>query len=117
MAQRSIGLTGIFNLIHDASTLGQSDIDELRKLQQTLDREVLAAYGWSDIEADFGFHEFRKETRWTFAPNVTQEILDRLLEENNRRAAEQSPVARGKLRAKAELIGSYASAITQERFF
>lgn len=92
-ALRAIGLTNVFNLVHDASTLGQPDIDELRSLQQALDEAVLAAYGWSDIDTEFGFHEFRKERRWTFSPHASQEILDRLLEENKRRAALQSKMA------------------------
>jgi hypothetical protein len=89
MAAREIGLTNVFNLVHDASTSGQSEIDEIRRRQQVLDETVLAAYGWSDIDTEYGFHEFRKERRWTFAPHVSQEVLDRLLEENHRRAALQ----------------------------
>lgn len=93
MTVRSIGLTNVFNLVHDASTLGQPDIDELRRLQQALDEAVLASYGWSDIDTEFGFHEFRKETRWTFAPTASQEVLDRMLEENMRRAALEPKIA------------------------
>ena len=46
----------------------------------------MAAYGWSDVRLNHGFYEYRKMTRWTVCPEARIEILDRLLEENHRRA-------------------------------
>ncbi len=50
---------------------------------------VMAAYGWGDVPLDHGFHTYRQMTRWTVSPAARVEILDRLLEENHRRAALQ----------------------------
>jgi hypothetical protein len=44
------------------------------------------AYGWSDINLDHGFHQYRQMVRWTVSPPARIEILDRLLLENRRRA-------------------------------
>ena len=38
---------------------------------------------------DHGFHTYRQMQRWTVSPAARVEILDRLLEENLRRAAAQ----------------------------
>jgi len=51
---------------------------------------VMDAYRWSDISLDHGFHTYRQMERWTFCPAARVEILDRLLEENHRRAAEEA---------------------------
>ena len=44
---------------------------------------------WDDVELDHGFHTYRQMQRWTVTPAARVEILDRLLEENLRRAATQ----------------------------
>ena len=36
---------------------------------------------------DHGFHTYRQMERWTVSPAARVEILDRLLEENHKRAA------------------------------
>jgi len=53
---------------------------------------VMAAYGWSDVTLNHGFHEYRQMRRWTVSPAARVEILDRLLEENHKRAAKQGDV-------------------------
>jgi hypothetical protein len=47
------------------------------------------AYGWDDVSLEHGFHTYRQMRRWTVSPTARVEILDRLLEENHRRAAAQ----------------------------
>jgi len=54
-----------------------------------LDGVVMDAYGWGDVPLDHGFHTYRQMRRWTVSPAARVEILDRLLEENLRRAAAQ----------------------------
>ncbi len=49
----------------------------------------MAAYGWDDVPLEHGFHTNRQMRRWTVSPTAGVEILDRLLEENHRRAAVQ----------------------------
>lgn len=51
------------------------------------------SYGWGDVTLDHGFHTYRQMTRWTVSPAARVEILDRLLEENHRRAALQGETA------------------------
>ena len=71
----------------------------MRAIHVELDEAVMDAYGWSDMSLDHGFHTYRQMQRWTVSPAARVEILDRLLEENHRRAAEeakQTPQARSK---------------------
>ena len=66
-----------------------------------LDEAVMDAYGWSDVALDYGFHTYRQMERWTVSPAARVEILDRLLEENHRRAAEEAQWRNRKARASA----------------
>ena len=44
------------------------------------------AYGWSDLDLGHGFHDVRSQgVRFTFSPEATGEVLDRLLELNKER--------------------------------
>jgi hypothetical protein len=87
MLRRSLGLTKLYNLINDPSVSGDQDVDRLRQIHVELDTAVLDAYGWSDVLLEHGFHDFRGVVRWTISPKARVEVLDRLLEENHRRAA------------------------------
>lgn len=86
MATRDFGLTKLYNHVHDP-TVSDAAVARLRQLHLELDEAVLASYGWSDIKLDYGFHPFRHLTLWTFSPAARIEVLERLLEENHRRAA------------------------------
>jgi hypothetical protein len=66
------------------------EVARIRALHVELDEAVMHAYGWSDIPLDHGFHTYRQMERWTVSPAARVEILDRLLEENHRRAAEET---------------------------
>ena len=46
------------------------------------------AYGWSDLELDHGFHDTPQGMRFTLGP-APDEVLDRLLELNHARYAEE----------------------------
>jgi hypothetical protein len=91
MLRRQLGLTKLYNLINDPDIADQSDDDvaKLRAIHVELDRAVMGAYGWTDVDLDHGFHTYRQMQRWTLSPAARVEILDRLLEENHRRAAAQ----------------------------
>jgi len=91
MLRRGLGLTKLYNLVNDAdlSDSADRDIARIRELHAELDRAVLNAYRWSDIDPGHGFHTFRKMQRWTMSPAARVELLDRLLEENLRKAAHQ----------------------------
>ena len=89
MIRRGEGLTKLYGHFNSPECLPgrDADIDWLRGLHGEIDEAVLTSYGWTDIELDHGFHEYRGVVRWSVNPVARGEILDRLLEENHRRAA------------------------------
>lgn len=91
MLRRELGLTKLYNLVNDPALADRADADvaRMREIHVALDEAVMAAYGWDDVPLDHGFHTYRQMTRWTVSPAARVEILDRLLEENHRRAALQ----------------------------
>jgi hypothetical protein len=91
MLRSGIGLTKLYNLVNDSDIADATDQDiaRMRQIHSELDQAVMHAYGWGDVELDHGFHTYRQMTRWTVGPAARVEILDRLLEENLRRAAAQ----------------------------
>ncbi len=96
MLRRQLGLTKLYNLVNDPD-YSDDEIDRMRQIHVELDQAVMDAYGWGDVQLDHGFHTYRKAQRWTVTPVARVEILDRLLEENLRRAAIQgdAPPAEG----------------------
>ncbi|MFC7847124.1 Eco57I restriction-modification methylase domain-containing protein [Arthrobacter sp. NPDC057388] len=86
MSDRSIGLTSLYNLVNDPVVANDPDVTKLREIHIQIDHAVLEAYGWSDIALDHGFHTYRQMERFTVSPAARVDILDRLLEENHRRA-------------------------------
>ena len=95
MLRRDLGLTRLYNLVNDPDleTGTDPDVDRMRAIHVELDAAVAAAYGWEDLDLIHGFHTYRKMTRWTVPPATRVEILDRLLEENHRRAAAEAAAA------------------------
>jgi hypothetical protein len=94
MLRRQFGLTDLYNLINDPDVTVDSDVDRMREIHVAVDQAVMAAYGWEDVPLQHGFHTYRQIRRWTLCPEARVEILDRLLRENQRRAATQGDVAR-----------------------
>ncbi|KRD43895.1 type II restriction endonuclease subunit M [Cellulomonas sp. Root930] len=94
MLRRRLGLTKLYNLVNDPTIRDSSDADvrRLRHIHVELDEAVMSAYGWDDVSLDHGFYTYRQMERWTVSPAARVEILDRLLEENHRRAAQQGDV-------------------------
>jgi hypothetical protein len=86
MLGRALGLTKLYNLIHDPAVTDPA-IVRLRELHEQIDHAVLAAYGWSDLEPKVGHHLTKIGVRWTISSEARFELLDRLLVENHRRAA------------------------------
>ncbi|WP_254659468.1 DNA methyltransferase [Mycobacterium malmoense] len=89
MLRRKLGLTSLYNLLNDLQVTDDSDLDiaRMRAIHVEIDEAAIDAYGWSDIKLDHGFHTYKQMQRWTFCHAARVEILDRLLEENHRRAA------------------------------
>lgn len=96
MLRRDLGLTKLYNLVNDPDIAGSADADvaRMRQIHVELDEAVMDAYGWSDVQLEHGFHTYRQMQRWTVSPIARVEILDRLLEENHRRAAAQGEAPR-----------------------
>lgn len=88
MLGRALGLTKLYNQVHDPSVT-DPDVIRLRDIHTAIDHATLAAYGWSDLDPDIGHHPTKIGTRWTVSPTARFELLDRLLVENHRRAALQ----------------------------
>ena len=80
--QKNCGLTELYNLFHHAET---PILNTLRDLQETLDRQTMAAYGWEDLadsQETHGFFPTPLGIRFTLAPNLQKRILQRLAAEN-----------------------------------
>ncbi|HWQ22581.1 MAG TPA: DNA methyltransferase [Gaiellaceae bacterium] len=87
------GLTKVYNRVHEQPEDTSERIEELRRLRRELDRAVADAYGWTDLELDHDFRETPLGLRYTISEAVKTEVLDRLLELNHARYAEE--VAQG----------------------
>ncbi|WP_328854120.1 hypothetical protein OHB01_26755 [Microbispora hainanensis] len=95
MVARQAGLTATYNLVNDPACQDE-DIVELRRIHRDIDTAVCRAYGWNDMldKLEHGFHTVGgRETRYTVGPYAQREFVDRLLELNHARYAEE--VAKG----------------------
>ena len=88
MVSRSEGLTNTYNHFHNPNETS-TDIQKLRELQVEMDNAVAAAYGWSDLNLDHGFHETKQGIRYTISEPARREVLQRLLKLNHERYAEE----------------------------
>lgn len=106
MVRNNEGLTKTYNRFHDPNETS-SDIRRLRELHDAMDRAVLDAYGWRDIQrvCDF-FPQFddedeedengrpkRKKYRYRWPEAIHDEVLTRLLELNRQRALEEGQLS------------------------
>lgn len=82
------GLTKTYNRVHNAND-DSPGIPRLRELHCELDYAVRAAYGWDDVDLAHDFHETSQGVRYTIGPAARTEVLDRLLELNHQRYAEE----------------------------
>ena len=102
MVRNKEGLTKTYNRFHDPNE-DSPDIVRLRELHASMDRAVLDAYGWQDIQpvCEF-FPEFdeeadedengrpkKKNYRYKWPEAIHDELLARMLELNRQRAEEE----------------------------
>nr|WP_248813452.1 type IIL restriction-modification enzyme MmeI [Frankia sp. AgPm24] len=114
MLTRSLGLTKLYNLVFDGNCKDR-DIVELREIHRLIDESTFRAYGWDDMVErglDHGFHPAGKYTRYTIGPWAQREVLDRLLELNHARYAEE--VAAGLHEKGAKKKGARANPVPTE---
>lgn len=100
MIDNDEGLTKTYNRFHDPDERDPR-ILRLRELHADMDRAVLDAYGWTDIDThcefllDYDIDEAswnpkkKKPYRYRWSESVHDEVLARLLELNAQRAAEE----------------------------
>lgn len=86
MLERKLGVTSLYNLVNDPSVSSDQDICDLRAIHTEIDRATVEAYGWTDIKLSHGYYSYKQRERFTVSPADRVEILDRLLQENHRRA-------------------------------
>ncbi|MFE5600695.1 type IIL restriction-modification enzyme MmeI [Streptomyces coelicoflavus] len=82
MRERQLGLTKLYNLVHDPKNT-DSEIEDLRGHHRAVDEAVVNAYGWLDLNIEHNFFDTRQGKRFTFPGGVRTEILNRLLELNH----------------------------------
>ena len=88
-SERGIGLTELYGAFHQ-STERSDAIGRLRTLHASLNDEVLKAFGWSDLaNGATRLHETPVGSRFGLRPETTVKTLDRLLELNRQRYAEE----------------------------
>ncbi len=88
-----IGLKALDTAIH-LETSEDSAFRGLRATIRELDLAVRDAYGWTDLRLDHGFYDVRQGVRYTIAPRVRAEALDRLLDLNSRQRADEDAQGR-----------------------
>jgi hypothetical protein len=99
MLARQEGLTTTYNRFHDPHE-HSADIAGLRALHVEMDHAVAAAYGWSDFDVAYGFHETAQGVRYTMPDTWRREVLRRLLALNFARAAEEKALLDGVVKVK-----------------
>jgi hypothetical protein len=115
MVRNDEGLTKTYNRFHDPSETSP-DIQRLREMHDAMDRAVLDAYGWHDIQpvCEF-FPEFddeveedensrpkRKKFRYRWPEAVHDNVLALLLDLNRQRALEQGQMDAANVEAAIE---------------
>ncbi len=102
MVRNNEGLTETYNRYHDPDENGP-DVVTLRELHAAMDRSVLDAYGWTDIQPTCEFildyqeeeneesrpYHRKKPWRYRWPDEIRDEVLARLLELNRVRAEEE----------------------------
>ncbi len=88
MLTRQEGLTKTYNRFHNPDETA-ADIQKLRELHIEMDNAVAAAYGWQDLDLEHGFHETKQGLRYTISTLLRREVLDRMLQLNHERYAEE----------------------------
>ena len=101
MVRNDEGLTKTYNRFHDPNETS-SDILELRELHTAMDRTVLDAYGWTDLQPACEFlldyeeeedeesaSRRKKPWRYRWPEEIHDEVLARLLDLNAERAEEE----------------------------
>jgi hypothetical protein len=101
MVHNNEGLTKTYNRVHNPAD-DSPGIPELREMHVAVDIAARDAYAWSDLDLDHGFHDTPQGLRFTFGPTARGEVLDRLLELNHQRYADEVAAGLHETRAKKQ---------------
>ncbi len=130
MLDNNEGFTRTYNRFHDPSETS-SNIAQLRELHGVMDRAVLAAYGWTDIQTRCEFvldyeeeeqdedSQRKKPWRCRWPDEVRDEVLARLLALNTERAQQgrlSGAAADGYTKNKRQSRGAKRIAAAQSSF-
>ena len=108
---RQQGFTAVYNLVHSRDETAE-DIIRFRQLIAELDRAVIDAYGWHDIQLNHQFVETKRGMRFGVDSLSRLEILKRLTELNHERfeaaaiSSGESSVAKSKRGRRPKAIPS-----------
>lgn len=88
-ASRGFGLTAVLNDVHTPDQ-GAPETVELRQLLELIDREVVTAYGWTDLDMTYEFRTFtggsiNDRWRWSLSDITRSELQSRLIALNRER--------------------------------
>lgn len=88
------GLTDLYNMVHNPTIVIESILN-IRNQHKLIDENVLAAYGWEDIQLLHDFYELdylpeNDRVRYTIHPAARKEVLKRLLLLNHERFEEEA---------------------------
>jgi methylase of polypeptide subunit release factors len=90
MQFRQTGLTKLYNTFNNPE-IQDHDIVEMRRLHIAMDESVLTCYGWQDIGLRHDFYpNDRKKIRFAPAPEAQRDIFIRLMELNQKIAADEA---------------------------
>lgn len=107
MRYRDLGMTKLYNLVHDESERGD-DLGRLREIHVEIDEAVREAYAldeerdpairafeariasaplpsWREVDLAHGFHDTPQGPRFTISPQARTDVLDKLLALNHYR--------------------------------
>ena len=99
MKQENIGLTKLYNIVHDPSENTQT-VRDIRELHKGIDEAVARSYGWDELCLDHGFHQVAylpesDRARFTISENARLEVLRRLAKLNHQQHGVEPRVIHG----------------------
>lgn len=89
MLNRKLGLTKLYNLVHDPSIYDE-EVTAIRNAHQNVDAAVAEAYGWLDLDISSSFAQTRQGYRFTPHLSTRIEFVSRLLNLNHDKHAKAS---------------------------
>lgn len=90
------GMTKTYNAFHDPSNT-DNVLNEIRKIQQSIDRELAKIYEWKNLDLEHDFHEVaylpeNDRVRFTISEPARLEVLRRLSELNRQQYQEETKI-------------------------